>query len=41
MAWVRTGTSLISFGFTIHKFFQFDLKEARRRQPSSGRERSR
>lgn len=23
MAWVRTATSLISFGFTIHKFFQF------------------
>lgn len=23
MAWVRTSASLISFGFTIHKFFQF------------------
>src|SRR5262245_22205352 len=23
MAWVRTATSLISFGFTIHKFFQY------------------
>jgi putative membrane protein len=23
MAWVRTSTSLISFGFTIHKFFQY------------------
>ena len=23
MAWVRTSTSMISFGFTIHKFFQF------------------
>jgi putative membrane protein len=23
MAWVRTATSLISFGFTIYKFFQF------------------
>jgi len=22
MAWVRTATSLITFGFTIHKFFQ-------------------
>ena len=22
MAWVRTATSLISFGFTIYKFFQ-------------------
>ena len=26
MAWVRTATSLISFGFTIYKFFQFELK---------------
>ena len=23
MAWVRTSTSLISFGFTIYKFFQY------------------
>ena len=23
MAWVRTATSLITFGFTIHKFFEF------------------
>lgn len=28
MAWVRTSTSLISFGFTIHKFFQFRLEQA-------------
>ena len=28
MAWVRTATSLISFGFTIYKFFQF-LREGR------------
>ena len=28
MAWVRTATSLISFGFTIFKFFQF-LREDR------------
>ena len=27
MAWVRTGTSLISFGFTIYKFFQY-LRES-------------
>jgi putative membrane protein len=27
MAWVRTATSLISFGFTIYKFFQLELKE--------------
>jgi putative membrane protein len=26
MAWVRTSTSLISFGFTIHKFFQFRVE---------------
>jgi hypothetical protein len=26
MAWIRTGTSLISFGFAIYKFFQLDLK---------------
>ena len=24
MAWVRTGTSLITFGFTVYKFFQLD-----------------
>ena len=28
MAWVRTSTSLISFGFTIYKFFQY-LRESR------------
>jgi putative membrane protein len=25
MAWVRTATSLISFGFTIYKFFQLEI----------------
>jgi putative membrane protein len=25
MAWVRTATALISFGFTIYKFFQFEM----------------
>jgi putative membrane protein len=25
MAWVRTATSMISFGFTIYKFFQFEI----------------
>lgn len=25
MAWVRTGTSLITFGFAVYKFFQFDM----------------
>jgi uncharacterized membrane protein YidH (DUF202 family) len=28
MGWVRTATSLISFGFTIYKFFQY-LVESR------------
>jgi putative membrane protein len=27
MAWVRTATSLISFGFTIYKFFQLEAKD--------------
>ena len=26
MAWVRTSTSLISFGFTIHKFFEYRVE---------------
>ncbi|PSH05582.1 MAG: hypothetical protein CXZ00_00065 [Acidobacteria bacterium] len=25
MSWIRTATSLISFGFTIYKFFQIEL----------------
>ena len=25
MAWVRTATSLITFGFTLYKFFQFEI----------------
>jgi putative membrane protein len=33
MAWVRTATSLIAFGFSIYKFFEFDLKG----QPSPNR----
>jgi putative membrane protein len=24
MAWVRTATSMISFGFTVYKFFEFE-----------------
>jgi putative membrane protein len=32
MAWVRTATSLISFGFTIYKFFQ----QMREGQPGVG-----
>ena len=26
MAWIRTAVSLISFGFTIYKFFQYEIK---------------
>jgi putative membrane protein len=33
MAWIRTATSMISFGFTIYKFFQ---EEARRDGPIKG-----
>ena len=29
LSWIRTGTSLITFGFGVYKFFQID-------QPSSG-----
>lgn len=32
MAWVRTSTSLISFGFTIYKFFQY-LQEQQKVAP--------
>ena len=34
MAWVRTATSLISFGFTLYKFFQL---EAARGAPDTSR----
>jgi putative membrane protein len=27
MAWIRTAVSMISFGFTIYKFFQFELTD--------------
>lgn len=27
MAWVRTAVSLISFGFTIYKFFELELRD--------------
>jgi putative membrane protein len=26
MAWIRTAMSLITFGFAVYKFFQFELK---------------
>jgi putative membrane protein len=29
MAWVRTSTSLISFGFTIYKFFQYMVERGK------------
>jgi putative membrane protein len=29
MAWIRTATSLISFGFTIYKFFDLQNQQAR------------
>ena len=35
MAWVRTSTSLISFGFTIYKFFQY-LRESKQIAPDTG-----
>jgi uncharacterized membrane protein YidH (DUF202 family) len=28
MAWIRTATALITFGFTIYKFFQLERGEA-------------
>jgi putative membrane protein len=30
MAWIRTAASLISFGFTIYKFFELELKGEQR-----------
>jgi putative membrane protein len=33
MAWIRTATSLISFGFTIYKFFQFLREEGELAHP--------
>ena len=32
MAWVRTATSLISFGFTIYKFFQYLQEKSQARE---------
>ena len=32
MAWTRTATSLISFGFTIYKFFQY-MRDGRATPP--------
>jgi putative membrane protein len=33
MAWIRTSTSLIAFGFTIFKFFQYLATDEHRREP--------
>ena len=27
MAWIRTAVSMITFGFTIYKFFEFELRD--------------
>ena len=35
MSWVRTATSLISFGFTVYKFFEY-LQEHQTISPSDG-----
>jgi inner membrane protein YidH len=35
MSWVRTATSLISFGFTVYKFFEY-LREHQTISPSDG-----
>jgi putative membrane protein len=34
MAWVRTATSMISFGFTIYKFFDFEENKHTAARPS-------
>jgi putative membrane protein len=28
MAWIRTAASLITFGFSVYKFFEFELKDS-------------
>jgi putative membrane protein len=33
MAWIRASMSLIAFGFTIYKFFEYLATEERRREP--------
>jgi uncharacterized membrane protein YidH (DUF202 family) len=35
MAWVRTAASLITFGFSVYKFFQFELNRTQQDSPSS------
>ena len=36
MAWIRTATSLITFGFGVYKFFQLELKVAGRENQRIG-----
>lgn len=36
MAWIRTATSLITFGFGVYKFFQLELKFAGREDQRIG-----
>lgn len=36
MAWIRTATSLITFGFGVYKFFQLELKIAGRENQRIG-----
>jgi len=36
MAWVRTATSLITFGFAIYKFFQLEVRAGQRFQQIIG-----
>jgi uncharacterized membrane protein YidH (DUF202 family) len=36
MAWIRTATSLISFGFGVYKFFQLELRVAGRENQRIG-----
>ena len=36
MAWIRTATSLITFGFAIYKFFQLEVRAGQRFQQIIG-----
>jgi len=33
MSWIRTGTSLITFGFAVYKFFQFEAPKISEHEP--------
>ncbi len=32
MSWIRTATSLITFGFSIYKFFQIEAPDSEKQQ---------